>query len=126
MQKTALVTGASRGIGLEFARLLAANGHSLVLVSRNSNELESVRQICVEQYGVPVRCYARDLSQPGATPDLWREIESAGVAVDILINNAGSGLYGPLAEQDLPAVTAMVEVDVVALTVLTRLALPGM
>jgi len=126
MTRTALVTGASRGIGFELARLLAADGHDLVLVSRSSEELEKARARLVEQHGVSVRSISRDLSRPGETLDLWREIEGAGVVVDILVNNAGSGLYGPLAQQDRDALSAMLELNVVALTMLTRLAPPGM
>jgi len=126
VNKTALVTGASRGIGFELARLLAADGYNLVLASRASEELETARRKLVEQYGVSVRCYSKDLSKPSEALDLWREVEKAGVVVDVLINNAGSGLYGPLAQQDLAALSAMVELNVVALTTLTRLAVPGM
>src|SRR5262245_33101647 len=105
---TALVTGASRGIGFELARLLAADGHDLVLVSRASRELEEAGQRLVERYGVPVRCVAKDLSLPHAAVELWGELESAGIAIDVLVNNAGSGVYGPLAQQDASAVSAMV------------------
>jgi short-subunit dehydrogenase len=125
-RRTAIITGASRGIGLELARLLAGDGHDLVLVSRTAEELERARRQLVEQYGVSVRCYSKDLSKPGEALDLWREVEKAGVAVDILVNNAGSGVYGPLAQQDPSALSAMVGLNVVALTMLTRLALPGM
>jgi len=111
---------------LEIARLLAADGHRLVLASRNSKELESARQMFIERYGVSVTSYPTDLSKPGAALELWRAIESARIAVDILVNNAGSGLYGELAEQDPVAIEAMLELNVVALTTLTRLALPGM
>ena len=126
MTGTALVTGASRGIGFELARLLAADGHDLVLVSRSSQELEEGRRRLVEEHGVSVQCFPRDLSRPGEALELWREIERAGVLADILVNNAGSGLYGPLAQQDGDALSAMLELNVVALTTLTRLALPGM
>ena len=125
-RRTALVTGASRGIGLELARLLAADGYDLVLVSRASDELEAVRKRLVEQHGVSARCHARDLSKAGEALDVWREIEKSETAIDVLVNNAGSGIYGPLAQQDLGALSAMLELDVVALTMLTRLALPGM
>jgi len=124
-RKTALVTGASRGIGFELACLLAADGYDLVLVSRASEELEKARQRLVE-HGVSVRCCSKDLSKAGVALDLWREVEGAGLAVDVLVNNAGSGIYGPLAQQDVSALSAMVELNVVALTTLTRLALPGM
>src|SRR5262249_13423004 len=126
MPRTALVTGASRGIGLELARLLAADGDGLVLVSRDSKELEGVRRMLVEHHAVPVTFYPRDLSRSGEALALWREIETAGIAIDILVNNAGIGLYGPLAGQDASALSAMTELNVVALTMLTRLALPGM
>ena len=125
-RKTALVTGASRGIGLELARLLAADGHDLILVSRALEELEEVRRRFIEQYEISVRCHSKDLSKSGAALDLWREVEEAGLAVDVLVNNAGSGTYGLLAQQDPVALSAMVELNVVALTTLTRLALPGM
>ena len=126
MTETALVTGASRGIGFELARLLAADGNNLVLVSRSSEELEKARGRLVEQHGVSVRCLARDLSRPGEVLHLWRDVESDGVVVEVLVNNAGSGLYGLLAQQDRDALSSMLELNVVALTMLTRLALRGM
>jgi uncharacterized protein len=122
----ALVTGASRGIGFELARLLAADGHDLVLVSRSPGELEKAGATLVEQYDVAVRSIPVDLSGPGEVLNMWRGLERGGIAIDVLVNNAGSGLYGPLAEQDQDALSAMLELNVVALTMLTRLALPGM
>jgi short-subunit dehydrogenase len=126
VSKTALVTGASGGIGFELARLLAADGHDLVLVSRSAEDLEKARRKLVEEHGTSVRLFVRDLSRPGEAFALWREVEAAGLVIDVLINNAGVGLYGPLAEEDPDALAAMVELNVVALTTLTRLALPGM
>ena len=126
MSKTALVTGASRGIGRELARLLAADGYDLALVARSEEELERTRRDLAEGYGGSARTFARDLSKPGAAEDLWREIDGAGIAVDILVNNAGSGDYGALARQDLGRVSATVVLNALALTILTRLALPGM
>jgi short-subunit dehydrogenase len=78
------------------------------------------------QYSVSVRPQAADLSEPGAAGALWSALESAGVSIDILVNNAGVGLYGPLSEQAPDALARMVELNVAALTSLTRLALPGM
>jgi hypothetical protein len=74
MDKTALVTGASRGIGFELARLLAADGHDLVLVSRSPEELEKARRRLVGQHGVSVRDFSRDLSRPGEVLDFWQEV----------------------------------------------------
>jgi uncharacterized protein len=123
---TALVTGASGGIGLELTRLLAADGHDLVVVGRERERLESVASELGAQHGVSVRCEAHDLSEPHASFRLWGDLTKAGIAVDILVNNAGVGLYGPLEEQDPDKLDRMVQLNVAALTTLTRLALPGM
>jgi hypothetical protein len=95
MRKTALVTGASRGIGFELARLLAADAYDLVLVSRTSEELERARQRLVEGHGISVRCYSKDLSKPGEVLDLWREVEGAGLAVDVLVNSRPGRRWRP-------------------------------
>jgi uncharacterized protein len=124
--RTALVTGASSGIGRELARLLAADGHSVVLVGRREPELVRLAEELRAAHGVLVRVTVEDLSEPGAAEALWAELGSAGVTVDILLNNAGVGLYGPVARQDEGALRRMVQLNVGALTSLTRLALPGM
>lgn len=125
-QRTALVTGASSGIGLELARLLAADGVDLVLVGRNGARLDEVARDLEAKHPVRVRWEAIDLSAPHASGELWAKLERAGIAIDILINNAGSGLYGNLDEQNVEDLQAMLQVNIVALTTLTRLALPGM
>ena len=122
----ALVTGASRGIGYELARLLAADGHELVLVGRDASALAEAAKRIGAEFQVPVGIEVRDLSEPHAASRLWAELEARGIAVDVLVNNAGSGLYGPLAAQDPDALERMVQLNVMALTSLTRLALPGM
>jgi uncharacterized protein len=124
--KTALVTGATSGIGLELARLLAEDGCDLVVVARSLPKLVELARDVERQYGVSVRPRAADLSEPGAASRLWTELELEGVRVDILVNNAGVGLYGPLADQAPDALARMIELNVGALTNLTRLALPGM
>ncbi len=122
----ALVTGASSGIGLELARLLAVGGHDLILVARSAESLEIVARELREQHGVSVLAIPQDLSIPGAAHVLWRRLLEDAVTVDVLINNAGIGLSGPFAEQDLDAVDRLVALNVLALTTLTRLVLPGM
>jgi uncharacterized protein len=126
-RKTALVTGASRGIGAELARLLGGAGYDLVLVSRGA---EGHEQQAPALDGGPrrisVRHYSTDLSRPGAAVELWETLSAAGIEIDVLVNNAGSGLYGPLGKQDPDALEAMIELNVTSLTLLTRLALPGM
>jgi short-subunit dehydrogenase len=125
-RSTALVTGASRGIGRELARQLAADGCNLVLVGRDRAALDELAQALGAQHGVTVRCEAIDLSVPGAVETLWSRIASASIEVDILVNNAGSGFYGNVHDQDPAALERMLQLNVVALATLTRLALPAM
>jgi len=123
---TALVTGASSGIGLELAHLLAADGYHLVVVARDAQRLREAAEELRAQHDVSVLGHPCDLSAPGAANELWAELADAGITVDVLINNAGAGLYGPLASQDLGALGRMLELNVVTLTALTGLSLPGM
>jgi uncharacterized protein len=125
-RSTALVTGASRGIGRELARQLAADGRDLVLVGREAAALYKLGQELGAEHRVAVRCEAIDLSVPGAPERLWSRITSSTIEVDILVNNAGSGLYGNVHDQDPAALERMLQLNVVALAALTRLALPGM
>ena len=122
----ALVTGASSGIGLELARLLAAGGHDLVLVARSAERLEHLAHELRDQNGVQVESLPRDLSDPNAAPALWRELGDRGLAVDALVNNAGVGLHGAFAEQNVDEINRLVTLNVTDLTTLTRLALPDM
>jgi short-subunit dehydrogenase len=126
LQRTALITGASSGIGRELAQLLAADGVNLVLVGRNRASLQALADKLQAEHRVSARCEPRDLSEPLAAARLWTDLTEAGIAIDILVNNAGVGMYGALEQQDAGALERMVQLDVVTLTSLTRLALPGM
>jgi short-subunit dehydrogenase len=125
-RRTALVTGASSGIGLEIARLLAAGGYDLIVVARSAERLESVARELRDRHGVSVLSRAIDLSEPDAARSLWRELTEAVVAVDVLVNNAGAGLHGLFSEQEVNSIDRLVTPNVAALTTLTRLALPEM
>ena len=125
-KRTALVTGAGGGIGLELARLLAADGHDLVLVGRGRERLESVAAELGDRHRVMVRVESWDLSEPRAAFRLWRQLSSASITIDVLVNNAGTGLYGLVEEQEPDELDLMVQLNVAALTTLTRLALPAM
>ena len=124
--RTALVTGASGGIGLELARCLAADGYRLIAVGRDRKRLQQVGDEFRRRYEVSVRCETADLADPSAVRRLWTDVRTAGDTVDVLVNNAGVGLYGALDAQDPDALERMVQLNVVALTMLTRLALPDM
>ena len=123
---TALVTGASSGIGWELARALAEDGHDLVLVSRNGPRLEKLARDLESAGNVRVRALARDLSDPAAPASIAKELATAGVAIEVLVNNAGFGVYGPFAETSGDQELDMIRLNVTAVTDLTKLFLPGM
>ncbi|RPI49792.1 MAG: SDR family oxidoreductase, partial [Chloroflexi bacterium] len=125
-KQTALVTGASRGIGEAFARQLAAQGKDLVVVSRDEARLQELADELSAAHGVRVHVIACDLSMPGAAGQVWAETERLGIAVDLLVNNAGVGKRGVFAELDHDFQAAMVRLNVNAVVELTRLYLPGM
>lgn len=126
LRKPALVTGASGGIGLEFAKLLAADGHDLVLVARSADKLEALAAELERTHGTRSRIIAADLGQVGAASELMRTLDGEGVELDILINNAGFGLYGPFLTTELQAELDMIQLNVVALTELSKLVIAGM
>ena len=123
---TALVTGATSGIGLELARVLAAHGHDLVLVARRARELGQVAAELERAHGARALSLPADLGDPLAPQRLFGALRERGLVLDILVNNAGFGLAGPFAEMDLRRALEMIQVNVAALTALTGLFLPGM
>ncbi|HEV3468389.1 MAG TPA: SDR family oxidoreductase [Pyrinomonadaceae bacterium] len=123
---TALVTGASGGIGEELARLLAAGGRDLVLVARSQDKLEKLAGGLSAEHGVRARALPKDLARAEAPQEIYDELERDGVEVDVLVNNAGVGTYGPFAETDLRSTLGLLQINVAALTHLTRLFLPAM
>ena len=112
---TALVTGASTGIGLELAKVLASSGHPLVIVARSAGRLKELAAKVHRDYGVPVSGYAKDLAEPGAANELWAELSKSNITVEVLVNNAGVGLYGEFHEESPEALQRMQIVNVLAL-----------
>lgn len=123
---TALITGASGGIGYEFAKLCAKDGYNLVLVARSAGQLQQIADDLSAKYGISATVIAKDLAVPGAPGEVFAELERAGISIDVLINNAGFADYGPFAEADLDKTLQMMQINMVTLTHLTRLVLPGM
>jgi short-subunit dehydrogenase len=121
----ALVTGASSGIGIELARQLARDGHDLVLSARRIEPMQTLASE-LEGYGAGAVVIPADLSKPGAAAELADAIEARGLKIDVLINNAGLGALGRFDQLDPARISEMLQVNVVALTELTRLLLPGM
>jgi len=122
----ALVTGASGGIGEELAKLFAADGHDLVLVSRGRERLERVGQALRQAHGVAYTVVAADLADPAAPEHVFRAVRDGGIEVEALVNNAGFGLSGPFVETDLGRELEMIRVNVAAPTHLAKLFLPAM
>lgn len=124
---SALITGASAGIGRELARQLAGRTGSLVLVARRRERLEELRdELRLSHPSLDVRVREADLSDEPAVTELCDWLEHEKIAIDLLINNAGLGDMGPFATGELQRVKEMLAVNVTALTLLTRLLLPGM
>jgi uncharacterized protein len=122
----ALVTGASGGIGEELARLFAADGHDLVLVARSRDKLSHLAEELKAKHGIDARVLASDLARPEAPQEIFDELNVKGVRVDALVNNAGFGSYGLFAETDLKSELDLLQVNIVALTHLSKLFLPSM
>lgn len=123
---TALVTGASSGIGWEISKLLAADGYDLVCVARNSKKLQSLAKDLEAAFHVRAEVVAADLSKPDAPERVLTESTRLFGDVDILVNDAGLGVYGQFAETDLAKELESITVNVLALTALTKGVLPGM
>ncbi|MBC8075539.1 MAG: SDR family oxidoreductase [Chloroflexales bacterium] len=122
--KTALVTGASSGIGEAFARQLAAQGADVVLVARSEARLEALASELTARHGVSATVIAADLSAEGAAARLYDTIRVRGLALDVLINNAGFGSYGAFEQLDAAREHDEIMLNVTALVDLTRAAIP--
>jgi short-subunit dehydrogenase len=123
---TALVTGASGGLGYEFARLLAERGYDLVLVARGGAPMEELAQIAEARYGVQVTVLPKDLSHPGAGGEVAEELAERDLRPDVLINNAGFTQLARFAESDEDVMLQLLRVNIETLTQLTRRVVPGM
>jgi uncharacterized protein len=118
----ALVTGASSGIGADLAREAARDGHDLILVARRAEPMQKLADE-LKSTGAETRIILADLSQPGAAAEVFAKLNGS---IDILINNAGLGSNGPFDASDPARISEILQVNVVALTELTRLLLPAM
>ncbi len=118
---TVLITGGSRGIGLELAKQFAAHGHDLILVARDRDALEAAAGSLEGKHGIKATVIVSDLADPDSPERLYDTVASLGLQVDILVNNAGFGKAGEFAETDIDIQRAMVQVNVVSLMHLTNL-----
>jgi len=123
---TALITGASSGLGAEFARRLAERGADLIVVARRRDRLDALAETLRAAHGVNIAVYEHDLSQPRTGAELALRVRDDGLTVDTLVNNAGMGTHGDLASQDPDVLSAEVQLNVANVVDLTRALLPEM
>ncbi len=114
-----IITGASSGIGLEFARIMAANGHNLVLVARSHDTLTLLKQNLEASHAVKVEVQTIDLSKPGSAKKLYQTCKEKNWNIDCLVNNAGYGDYGPLDIEKVDGYQNMLQLNILCLTELT-------
>src|SRR5579883_1925957 len=124
MGKTALITGASAGLGAELAWLFAADGHDVALVARRRDKLDALAREIGQKHGVEAHVLAEDLGDPAAPKRIAGALDKQGIAVEFLVNNAGFGTNGAFAELPIERELELVQVNVIALVHLTRLLLP--
>lgn len=121
MKNYILITGASSGIGYEMAKILAKRNHHLILVARNDEKLQKLKDILEMNYDIDVRVFAKDLSVVSNATSLYQEIQAENLLVDYLINNAGIGVYGAFVTTSIEEELQMIDLNVSALVVLTKL-----
>ncbi len=126
MKRVALITGASSGIGKEFAHIHAEKGGDMIIVARRADKLETLKQELEEKYKVQVMAIAKDLTASEVPKEIYDEVSKAGIQVDYLLNNAGFGGHGKFHERAWEQDLAMINLNIIALTALTRFFLPGM
>jgi hypothetical protein len=126
MEKSALITGATSGIGSEFAEIMAADGYALALVARDQPRLAGRGRALEEQFHVPVKVLAHDLSNPAAPAEIFEQLRRESFPVSVLVNNAAFGVFGRFAETDLDREMQLLQVNMGAVVQLTKLFLKPM
>jgi short-subunit dehydrogenase len=124
--KNALITGASSGIGYEIAKLFAGDKCNLILVARRENKLKQLAREMESQYNTKTLIFCKDLSIPDSAQEIYDFIKQNDISVDYLVNNAGFIVYGSFSETDWTKEMQEIQVNLVALTQLTKLFLPEM
>ncbi|MFA7360237.1 MAG: SDR family oxidoreductase [Candidatus Kapaibacterium sp.] len=122
----ALITGASRGIGYEFAKVFAENNYNLILTARSANNLERIKHELENKFGIAVIIISKDLSDINQVKLLCKELDESSAEIDVLVNNTGVGLYGRHSETTAERELSMIELNITALTYLTKHFLQGM
>ena len=126
LKKYTLITGATSGIGYELAKLFAQNGHNLIIVARDEQNLESTASELTQKFGVDVVQIPKDLFMPQNAFDLFNEVLNRELEVDILVNDAGQGQYGEFVETDIERELYIINLNISSLVILTKLFLQDM
>jgi len=119
--KWVLVTGASSGLGIEFAKLFAERNANLVLVARRTESMEQLAEALRKEQSVQVLVIGMDLSQPRAATELKAQLDARGIGIEVLVNNAGFGVYGEFLDQPVEKMAEMMRLNITTLTELTHL-----
>jgi uncharacterized protein len=125
-RKTALITGATSGIGYELTKLFAKDGYNLVLIARTEDDLNRVSQQMSEEFGSAVTIIPKNLSQPGAASEIYQETKNKGIEINILVNDAGIGQRGFFWDIDFEKYIEIINLNIIAVTQLTHLYLKDM
>ena len=121
MKQTALITGASSGIGLELAKVFARNSYDLILVARNEAKLKTAARQLETGFHISARALVQDLSNPSSAREIFNQTVSLGIQVDVLVNNAGAGLNGNFTENRLEDEIRIIQLNITALAALCNL-----
>ncbi|MBN4080884.1 SDR family oxidoreductase [Caldithrix abyssi] len=121
MRKTALITGASSGIGYELSKVFAKNGYNLVLVSRNTDKLEAISEEIKKQHDIQVKVIPKDLCKSSAPQDIYDELAADGININVLVNNAGIGNYGKFTDASTEEHMDLIQLNITSLTKLCKL-----
>lgn len=124
MKKTALITGASSGIGKEFARIHAERGGDLVIIARSRDKLNALKAELEGIHNIKAAVIVKDLTRQDAPEEVYNKVKKAGIEIDYLINNAGFGGLGKFHEREWEKDKAMIDLNITALTALSKLFLP--
>ena len=124
--KTALITGATQGIGYELTKLFAEDSYDLVLIARNKDRLKELQEDLSKKHNRNVTIIAKDLSDPNAALEIFSETIGKQIIVDVLVNNAGIGDFEIFNKADLSKISQIMQINIVSLTELTKFYLKGM
>ena len=121
MNKTALITGASRGIGFELSKLFAQDSYNLILIARSKKTLIEIQQDLSKKYNIKVLIMIKDLSVPNIAFEIFNELRNKQIKVDVLVNNAGIGDFDKFQNQKISKISRIMQINIISLTELTRL-----